>query len=959
MKARLLSLLLSAALLTTGAAPCLAEQGADASGAGPSAETVTQAGKTTPSDGTRYVDYLESILTQPAGGDAASVQGESGRVVSGAAAAAQGDFDGGAALRTEEGSVVEWTLSVPVSGVYTLTLTVGTEAAKKSAAQRSLFLDGRQPFEELKELTFRRRWEDQVGEDGFDRDRQGNQLRPEAQAAVVTQAQALAGDSGEAYRFYLESGEHTLRLEATKELLVIDRIDLLPYEAPRSYAQVAAQYKKEGIGYASQPLKTLEAELCSAKSDYSIYPVFDRTSAVTSPQSTTALMLNTIGGTNWQLVGQWIEWTVEVEETGLYQLSFRYKQSSLRGVFVTRELSIDGEVPFAEAAALKFPYSNKWQVMTAGDDEGNPYAFYLEAGKTHTLRLRVVLGDLYAISQKVEQALFALNADYRSILSITGTTPDIYRDYDFPNTIPEVLESMKTQSAALKEAAAALYELTGEKGEMFSMLETMYFQLDKMLKKPYEIARQFTTFKSNLSSLGDWVYQITNQPLQLDTLMLGAQNVALPRAQAGFFQSLAFNFELFVQSFITDYNVAADGTAADPLVVWVPTGRDQWSIISSLADNSFTPSAGVPVTVRLVAPTALLPSALSGRGPDVALSNAQAVPVDYALRSAVMDLSGREGLDEVLARFTDSALQPLRYGGGLYGLPESQTWPMMFCRTDVLEELGVQSPKTWTDVLSVVPVIKRRNMEFGMIVGYSGFLQLLYQHGGTLYREDGVRTALDSNEAIAAFEQLCNLFTQYKLPIEYNAANRFRSGEMPIVIADYAFYNQLTVFAPEISGLWEMAPVPGVQGADGTIDNTVVTTTTAAIIMKDTNKPDDAWAFLKWWTSAETQAAFGVEMEAVLGPSAKQPTANIEALSELPWTVAEYQSLLAQQKASAGIPTVPGYYQAERLVGFAFNDVYNDNSDPVEELEDIILSINTELQRKHEEFEKQHRQKGR
>lgn len=939
MKVRILSLALTAALLLS-VWPAAAD-GAETAAVPASA---AQASGQTP----RYVEYVRELTGKPAGAAEAAVEGEAGTVLEGEAEILTGSrFSGGSALRTEEGSVVEWTVTAPSSGVYTLSLTVGTSAAKKSAAQRSLSIDGQLLFDELQELTFTRCWRDVLEGESFSRDSQGNQLRPDAGQADVLEEQSLRAASGDAYRLYLEAGEHVLRLEASKERLVIDSLRLSPPAALPSYAQREEEYAQKGYAYASQPLPALEAEYTSAKSDYSIYPVFDRTSAATSPQDTASLMLNTIGGSNWQTDGQWIEWTVEVEESGLYQLAFRYKQDGLRGVFVSRELSIDGEVPFAEASRLRFPYGNKWQVMTAGDEEGNPFAFYLSAG-SHTIRLRVVLGDLYGIVEQVSGVLTRLNSIYRSILSITGSKPDIYRDYDFEHLIPEVLADMESQSASLKDAAARLYDLTGQTGEMSSMLETMYFQLDKMLEKPYEIAKQFATFKSNISSLGDWVFQISSQPLLLDTLELTVPDAPRREAEAGFFRQLAFNAELFLNSFLIDYNTAGQG--ADPLVVWVPTGRDQWQIISTLADNRFTTETGIPVSVRLVAPTALLPSALSGRGPDAALSNAQNIAVDYALRGAVLDLSGFEDADEVLARFTESAAVPLQYGGGLYGLPESQTWPMLFCRTDVLEELGAGLPATWDDILSLAPLLKRRNMEFGMMVGYQGYLQLLYQHGGSLYQEDGIHTALGSNEAMAAFEQLCNLFTQYKLPIEYNAANRFRSGEMPVVIADYAFYNQLVVFAPEIGGLWEMAPIPGVRQEDGSVNNTAVATTTSAVILRSTDKAEEAWEFLKWWTSAETQIRFGVEMEAVLGPSAKQPTANLEALSELPWTVKEFTALRSQQAVSSGIPIVPGYYQAERLVGFAFNDVYNDNTSPVEELEDILTSIDQELERKYEEF---------
>ncbi len=943
-KGRILSLLLALSLASCSCfTPVVSAANANTTAATSNAQASNSSDK-------GYLQYLLGVQEKPNGSGSVELQGEAGKVLSETASIVKQDrFSDGAALRTEEGSKAEWQFSVPNAGLYTISFTVTTESAKKSSAQRTMLIDNQALFDEMTELTFTRYWKDEVGENGFETDASGGHLRPSSTAVDELQEQLLLSDSGDAFLFYLEQGEHTLTLEAIKELLVIDKITISAYQKLPTYAEKKAEYEKNGYKKVENANIRQEAEYCSGKSDYSIYPLFDRTSPATSPQSTSALLLNTIGGSHWQSDGQWISWTVDVKESGLYSLSFRYLQDSLRGVFVSRELQIDGEVPFEEARSLRFYYGNKWQIQTLGDESGEPYLFYLEKGQ-RTIRLRVVLGDLYEIVDSVSSCLGELNSIYRSILSITGSSPDVNRDYNFEKIIPEVLENMETQTAVLKEAADKLYQLTGEKGEMFSMLETMYFQLDKMLLKPYEIAKQFATFKSNISSLGDWIYKISNQPLLLDYFTVSGNGATTEKADGGFLDGLWFNIQLFFNSFFVDYNTVASAQNADPLEVWVPTGRDQWRIISNLSDNSFSEESGISVSVKLVAPTALLPSTLSGRGPDVALTNEQNIPVDYALRNAVLDLSEFSDFDEVMKRFEESAAIPLTYQGKTYGLPESQTWPMMFCRTDVLEELGLEAPETWTEVLSAIPVIKRRNMEFGMLVGYQGYLQLLYQKGGALYKEDGYHTALDSNEAIAAFEQLCNLFTQYKLPIEYNAANRFRSGEMPIVIADYSLYNQLMVFSPEIGGLWEMLPIPGEEQEDGTINRVAVSTTKAAIILKSTDKKEQAWEYLKWWTSAETQTEFGVEMEAILGPSAKQPTANTDALAELPWTTAEYKSLRTQQQSSTGIPIVPGYYQAERLVGFAFNDVYNNNTNPTDELEDILNSINTELERKNLEF---------
>ena len=69
-----------------------------------------------------------------------------------------------------------------------------------------------------------------------------------------------------------------------------------------------------------------------------------------------------------------------------------------------------------------------------------------------------------------------------------------------------------------------------------------------------------------------------------------------------------------------------------------------------------------------------------------------------------------------------------------------------------------------------------------------------------------------------------DFYELYKLPLlAFNPQNRFRTGEMPLVINNYPFYNILEVFAPEIGkrGKWGFTLVPGTMREDGTIDRTI------------------------------------------------------------------------------------------------------------------------------------------
>ena len=221
-----------------------------------------------------------------------------------------------------------------------------------------------------------------------------------------------------------------------------------------------------------------------------------------------------------------------------------------------------------------------------------------------------------------------------------------------------------------------------------------------------------------------------------------------------------------------------------------------------------------------------------------------------------------------------------------------------------------------------------------------------------MYAEDGKRINLSSNVALDAFTELTDLFQSYRFPLTYEAANRFRTGEMPILIQDYiSLYNQLTVFAPEIDGLWEFAPLPGFVDEEGNINNCSVVTVEGVCLMKgaEDNK-EDSWRFLEWFTRASVQEAYSNELVAVVGQSSKNATANTEALSMLPWSAREYRNLKAQFDNTVGITEYPGAYIITRYIDFAFMDVYNKGANASDAMLDYVMNINKEISRKRKEF---------
>ena len=110
-----------------------------------------------------------------------------------------------------------------------------------------------------------------------------------------------------------------------------------------------------------------------------------------------------------------------------------------------------------------------------------------------------------------------------------------------------------------------------------------------------------------------------------------------------------------------------------------------------MVDDTFTANSGIKVNIKLVQADAILTAVVAGNGPDIVLSVSGWFAVNYAMRNAVEDLTQFADFEEVTEPFYQSIIDPLTYNNGehigVYGLPETQDFPLMFYRTDVLEEM--------------------------------------------------------------------------------------------------------------------------------------------------------------------------------------------------------------------------------------------------------------------------------
>lgn len=872
-------------------------------------------------------------------------------------------------LETGDVGTLEWTIQVPESGFYNVNVSYFTIEGTRSNPSRSLLLNGETAYPEMAQLLFRRSWFDtEIGfaDDGV------NEVRPLTNELPHSESIYLM-DQERRYQdpliLFLEEGEHTLTLVSIKEPLGISGIsfgkaaDTVSYEAYRKQYPDAPEYQGDVLIGQAERVDGITKRV--VKNSPSIIVNMNYSDPSLSPSHPYYMIYNTIGAESWQQPGDAVTWDIEVENDGWYYLSFKGRQHINRGVTSYRRLTVNGVVPYREAAHIAFDFSGDmtWYSPLYQDE---PARIYLQAG-VNQISLETVLGEMGSVVTEIQGSLQRLNGIYLRTIQLTGQVPDTYIDYEVARKIPDFSTVMREEATRLNAVVETLVRLTGEKGENTSIIDKMAVQAAQLAEDPEDVTEQIGQLKNNISALATYLVNVLQSPLEVDALYLSGDSNDLPQATSGWLARMVNNAQRFFATFFVDRtSLMTDNESTDPLTVWMVTGsstiagslssgREQAQILRTMINDTYTPSNGQAVNLELIPTDVVLRSALAGIGPDVIVGLGQETLADFAMRSALKALDDYPEFIDESAKFSPASINAASYQGQHYGMPEQQTFMTLFYREDILQELGLEIPETWDDVRAMIPVLQMHNYDFYLPNVSSNFYNtLVLQYGGDIYSGEGldygISSGLYSTEALTAFRDYTNFFTSYKLQVQVDFANRFRTGEMPIGIAEYSLFNQLEVFAPEIRGKWSFAPLPGMRQDDGEIDRTYVANTVQSGIMEQTDQADGAWSFLKWWTSTESQVRYANTLESIMGSAARYFPASEEALRQLPWSNSELNVLTTQMGHTVGIPAIPGQYMNTRMVQYAFYAVVDDAQNAREALYLNLNEIDEELSKKRAEF---------
>ncbi len=873
----------------------------------------------------------------------------------------------GAVLEAEP---IEFNINIENDGLYAIGMSYKALDKAMDDIIIGLKIDGEYLFANMEELAFPRMWCDS---DGINADALGNEYVPEQvlyEDYYYYEAYDDALEVSEKFMVNLTAGEHKISIIPQKGKCEVEYFKFAATAAAQKYQAP----KNDSEFYKGEPI-VIEGEDAIIKTSYFLVGNSERGSLDVTPNNIEKRLINYIGN-NWAQVGDTIVWETPKLEAGYYQLGFSFRQNAVIGAKSYRTLKIDGVSPFLEAENMGFKYGDNWQKSVYGyDADGNkkngeetPYLIYLSEG-THKISMTVTASDMSIVRTKLTQAVAEMGDLYVDITKITGETVDIYRDYDLFRQISDMLPRLENIKALLEDSANTLLEITGEtSGSNYSVIMNMLQTVNQMLNNKYDAHRYKSTYYTNYCSVSSVLMDLRSMPLVIDKMVLSAPNTEAFEKNT-FFEKLAFSTKRFFWSFVDDYgqDTIVDDEAKDDnsLTIWVNWGRDQAQVLQALIERKFTPKTGIKVNLKLVNAT-IIQAVLSGKGPDCVLQHARTEPVNLAMRGVLYDLTKFDDYEQVLERFQEGADIPYWYKGGLYGLPDTQSFYVLFYRKDILEEFGIEVPKTWEEFDLATKLLMRNNMNVCMpsasnpnaalasgVTTAGLFPTLLMQNGLDLYTEDGSSTTMLGSASAEVFEKWTDYYTKLKVPKTMDFYNRFRTGTTPLGISTYNLYTTLKVAAPEIDGLWGMTKIPGTVREDGTISHASVGNGTACSILQmaaDNGREDEAWEFLKWWTDDDTQLQYSNDVETILGPSGRVAVSNKNALANLTWDDGALEALEEARSSVTEIPEYPGSYYVQRSIYQAYWNIVENGKNTKDMMMKFGTEANNEIARKWKQY---------
>lgn len=868
------------------------------------------------------------------------------------------DYGYTSAVQIGERGSIELELNVVADGIYYMCFDYLADSDTILPVEAQFMIDGDFPFYEMRQQVLESQWStpQQKSYDSYGNEVVGipDKVYEWQNKYIMDSTYRYSGPLG----IELTKGRHTVTVTLKEGTLLLGNFKLTAKPQVEAYT---GSERAEGDGFIE-----IQAEDFTYRNASSIHATCEYDPNLYPYQAGNRIM-NTVDSTSFSEGGQQISYQFTVEKEGNYYLAFHYSQSDKSDFPVFMNIRIDGELPNTEFENCAFAYKKDYNLYTLLDSEGNKISVPLGAGQ-HTISMQISMEPLRNALETIEQIMGKVNDLSLEVTKVAGTNKDKYRDFSLESYIPgigDTLTQWADELAAVMEEART-YNPDKKKIAAFSSISIAENQLRSLAKKPDELIYRIDELATSTSSvnqhLANLIDSLNGNDFSLDSIYLYQEDAAkqLPRHKNVFVKA-----GLGIVRFCTSFGKQAyssSNTNPEHLQVSVNRSRQHLEIMQQMITEEFTPQTGIEVDLSLMPDqTKLVLANASGDSPDVATGVNYSIPFELGIRGALKDLTQFDDFAEVAGRYTEGLLMPYVIDDSVYAIPETMNFQVLFYRKDILDKLGLEVPDTLEDVEAMLPDLQMRGLNFyyptARTVGMKTFLDttpIIFQSGGRLYDIYVEDVTITSEEVVEGFTTLTNLFTIYNLPKDVpNFYQHFRNGDYPIGISDFGTYNLISNAAPEIDGSWGVALIPGVKDENGEVMRYSSAGAESTFLFNSTpEREEQAWEFVKWWSSAQVQAEFGQRLQITYGDEYYWNTANCEAFAQLPWDSDDKEVISEQLTWTMEAPRALASYMVERELSDAYNLVVlgAKSANVREALDDAQKNIKRETLRKLEEF---------
>lgn len=259
------------------------------------------------------------------------------------------------------------------------------------------------------------------------------------------------------------------------------------------------------------------------------------------------------------------------------------------------------------------------------------------------------------------------------------------------------------------------------------------------------------------------------------------------------------------------------GEAEGPVTVWV-MGDSGTNFETLVADS------GIEVEVVAIPWDAidekLTTAVASGSGPDV-LQIGLSKLATFAEAGALLPLDDLIGDYPGLApeNFPEGvAGNATAVGGEIVSIPWVSDTRVLFTRTDILAEHGIDAPPaTWDELREAAKTLAARGEgQYGYYIPQWDAplpIEMTWSMGGEVIDADG-NVDFDTPEFNAAVDLYTGLYADGSVPTngDFDQTQGFISGVAPMLVSGPYLGKGIQDAAPELEGMWQASPLPAGDG---------------------------------------------------------------------------------------------------------------------------------------------------